>query len=178
MNICQPHVASTEPIGQSFVVHSEEVEHCRVEVVDLDLVLDGMVAIVVGRAEDGAAFDAAAGQPDGESVRVVIAAVGALGHRRAAELATPDHESRFQQTPGFQVAKQGGDRLVDGAGIVLMPVLEIAVLVPAVGADVRAEQFDEPDAALDQSPRDQALAGEDLGRQIGVIQAIQLPGCL
>ena len=39
------------------------------------------------------------------------------------------------------------------------------MLVPSVAADGRAEQLDEPDAALDESPGDQAFAGEDLRRQ-------------
>ena len=101
----------------------------------------------------------------GEAVGIVVAAVGALGHRRAAELAAPDDQRGVQQAAGFQVREQGRDRLVDGPGVVLVAVLQVAVLVPAVAADRRTEQLDEAHAALDQPPGDQALAGEDLGRR-------------
>ena len=74
----------------------------------------------------------------------------------------------------FRSLSKAGDRLVDGAGVVLMALLEIAVLVPAVGADVGTEQLDEPHAALDQPPGDQAFAGEDLGRRVGIIEAVEL----
>ena len=70
----------------------------RVQVVDVDLVLGGVVAVLVGRAVPEAALDAAAGQPHREAVRVVVAAVvAALGRRRPAELAAPQHQRVLQQ---------------------------------------------------------------------------------
>jgi len=51
-----------------------------------------VVAYIVRRAIDEAALHAAARHPDGIAVRIVIAAVIALRHRRAAELAGPDHQ--------------------------------------------------------------------------------------
>ena len=61
---------------------------------DVDAVLNGVEAQFVRLAEHHARLDAAAGQPHGEGVRVVVPAVvaAALDHRRAAELAAPDHE--------------------------------------------------------------------------------------
>ncbi len=47
------------------------------------------------------------------------------------------------------------------------------MLVPAVVADVGAEQFDEADAALDQPPGDEALPPVQLGR--AVIDAVETP---
>ena len=49
------------------------------------------------------------------------------------------------------------------------------MLVPAVAADRRAEQLDEPHAALDQAAGEQALAGEDLGRRERVVEAVEPP---
>ena len=43
------------------MIDAEQVEHRRAEIVDLDLVLDDVVAELVGRAERRAALDAAAG---------------------------------------------------------------------------------------------------------------------
>ena len=125
-----------------------------------DLVLDGVVAVFVGGAVDDAAFDAAAGEPDREAVRVVIAAgrvPWATGVRPNSP--RPDDERLSEQAARLQVFEQAGDRPVDGAGILLVALLEFVVLVPAVGRrDWRRSQLDETDAALDQSPRQQALA--------------------
>ena len=66
-----------------------------------------------------------------------------------------------EQPAGLQVGQQAGDRLIDGPGVVLVARLEVAVLVPAVVADARAGQLDEPHAALDQPPGEQALPAED-----------------
>src|SRR6185503_16847594 len=87
MDVGQSHVASAPAIGELLVVDAKQMQHGGVEVVDLALVLDGLVAVFVCGAVDGAAFDTAAGQPDREAERIVIAAVGALGEGRAAEFA-------------------------------------------------------------------------------------------
>ena len=58
-------------IGESFVVEAEEVEDRRVEVVDVDDLLDSLVAELVGRPEAEAVPDAGAGQPGGEPLGVV-----------------------------------------------------------------------------------------------------------
>ncbi len=53
------------------------------------------------------------------------------------------------------------------------PCLQAGVLVPAVGADVGTEQLDESHAPLDQPPGDQAFAGEDLRRRIGIVKTVE-----
>ena len=60
------------------MVEAEEVEDGGVQVVDVDLVLDGADAVLVGRVAE-AAFDAAAGGHMAGGV--VVAAVGVLGVR-------------------------------------------------------------------------------------------------
>ena len=92
-----------------------------------------------------------------EAERVVVAAIAALRERRAAKLAGPDDQRRIEQAAGLEVREQAGDRLIDGAGVVLVALLQVAVLVPAIVADVRAGQLDEAGAALDQAAGDQAL---------------------
>ena len=74
------------------MIQAETMQDRGVQVVDVDAILDGVQADVVGRAVADAALDAAAGHPDREAVGIVIAAVAALAHRRAAELAAPDHQ--------------------------------------------------------------------------------------
>src|ERR1700679_2771458 len=96
----------------------------RVQVVDLDLVFDGVITVVVGGAINRSPLDSAASQPHGESIGIVIAAVGSLGHRGPAELAAPDDQSALEQTACLQVGEQPRDRFVNGAGVVLMTALQ------------------------------------------------------
>ena len=56
----------------------------------------------------------------------------------------------------FRSFSSAGDRLIDGAAVVLMPFDELAVLIPTIGADAGTGHFDEPHAPLDQPPRRQA----------------------
>ena len=106
----------------------------------------------------------------GEAVGVVVAAVAALAHRRPAELAAPDHQRRVEQPAPFQVLQQTRDRLVALAAVQGVVALDVAVGVPlAAGAAV---QLHEADAALDQPPRQKAIAADALRRL--VVQAVEL----
>jgi len=57
------------------VVEAQKVEDRGVQVVDVDRFLDGLEAELVGGAMNVAALHAAACQPGGEAVVVVVAAV-------------------------------------------------------------------------------------------------------
>ena len=63
-------------------------------------VFDGMEAEFIDRALHDASLDTAARQPDGEAVRMMIAAVAALLARRAAELRAPDDQG-FREQPAL-----------------------------------------------------------------------------
>src|SRR5262245_19222608 len=78
MNIGQAHVAAAETHRQALMVDTKQVQHGGVQVVDLDLIGDGLVAEFVGFSINRAALDAAAGQPNREAELIVIAAVAAL----------------------------------------------------------------------------------------------------
>ena len=117
---------------------------------------DDLEAEFVAFAQGDARFDAAAGEPHAEGVGMVIAAVvAALDHRRAAELAAPDDQGVVEQAALFEVFHQRGGGLIGVAAVLLEVVDEVAVLVPRL-----VEQFNEPHAALDQPPRQQAIVGE------------------
>ena len=114
----------------------------------------GAVAEFVGRAVGDAALDAAAGQPDREALDVMVAAV-ALGHRRPAELAAPDHQRLVEHAALLQVLDQRGRALIDLRGRPLDVLLDAAVMVP-----VAVVELDEPHAALGQPPGQQAVGRE------------------
>ncbi len=102
-----------------------------VQVVDVDLVLDGVVAVVVG----GAVAECPALTPPPASHMVKPSGLWSrpsapLQRRRAAELAAPEDQRVVEQAARFQVLEQAGDRLVDLAGVLRVALLEVAVLVP------------------------------------------------
>ena len=80
---------------------------------------------------DDTAFDAAAGKPHAESLAVMIASGGALGGRRAAELAAPNDKRFVQQAACLQVLKQRGNRPVALLGV-LAVVGDVLVIVPGL----------------------------------------------
>ena len=92
MDIGQSHLAPAEADREALVVQAEEVQHRGVQIVNLDRLLDRFVAVLVGGPVDTPALDAAAGQPDRETERVVIPAVGTLGERGATKLPRPNDQ--------------------------------------------------------------------------------------
>src|SRR5688572_3827709 len=97
MNVGQAEVAAAVAVGQFLVLQSQKIKQGRVQVVDVDLVLGGEEAVVVGSAVAEAALHPAAGQPHREALRVVVAAVAALNGGSAAELAAPKDQRVLQQ---------------------------------------------------------------------------------
>ncbi len=73
MYIRQPEVASGVAVGETFVVESEQVQHRRVQVMDVDFVLHCFV--VVSRAVVETTLYAASGHPHREGVVVVVAPI-------------------------------------------------------------------------------------------------------
>ena len=93
------------------------------QIVDMDGILDDVVAEVVRRAVGHSALDAAAGHPDGETARMMIATVIvgrqlALAIHGAAELTAPNDQRVVQQAALLQILHQRGRRLIGVAGTV------------------------------------------------------------
>src|SRR5262249_24498397 len=148
-----------------------------VEVVDVDGVLNDVVAVVVGLAVDDARLDAAAGQPEGEAAAVVVAAVVVPGQPTlavdgAAELAAPDHQRVVEQPAPLHVHHQRRRRPVDVAALAADLSGQAAVLVPAA-----VEQLHKADPALDHAPGQQAVAGKT-AVAAGLVDAVHLDGLL
>ncbi len=108
-------------------------------------------------------LNAAAGQPDGEAARVVVAAVVGGGERalrvgRAAEFAAPDDERVVEQAALFEVDDERGGGLVGFGALAADAGGQAAVLVPAL-----VVELDEAHAALGQPAGQQAVGGEGAG---------------
>src|SRR5437773_3406338 len=109
------------------------MQHGGVQVMNGDLVFDGVEAILVGRAVNHSALDATTGEPNRKSVRTVVAAGGrALCDRRAAEFSGPDHKRLIKQSATLEVGEQPRDRLVGRQSHFCMTFFQLVVLVPAV----------------------------------------------
>ena len=61
-------------------IEAEELEDRGVDVGNIMTILDGVETQLVGGTVDDAPLDSAAGQPHGEAVVMVVAAVGPLAH--------------------------------------------------------------------------------------------------
>src|SRR5262249_42960809 len=152
------HVAARVAIGQFLVVETEQVQDGGMPVVDVYFAVDRFVAVVVGASVGEAAFDPTAGQPHGEALVVVVAAIGSLGIGSTAELAAPDDQRFLEEPARLQVLQEARNRLVDAGRLVAQRVLEVAVVVPLARSDL-----DKTDAGLDEPPRQQALLAEAVG---------------
>src|ERR1043166_5052057 len=99
-DVGQAEAATQMTVRQALVVEAHEVEDRRVEVMDVDGVLDRVESVVVGRAEDEAALRAAAREDRRERADLVGStfARGAVLERRAPELAR-DHDERLLEHP-------------------------------------------------------------------------------
>lgn len=62
MDVGEAEVAAGVTVGETGVVEAELIEDGRVEVVHVDLILNGFETEIVGGAVGDAAFDASAGE--------------------------------------------------------------------------------------------------------------------
>src|SRR5579883_1337842 len=97
LDVSQPHIASGVAVGQALVIETKQVEYGGVQIVYVHRMFDGLVAEFVGLTVGDSGLHAASGQPEGESVVVVVAAIGVLAVRRAAEFPAPNHQRLVQQ---------------------------------------------------------------------------------
>src|SRR5438093_7418679 len=104
------------------------------EIVDVRAVFDGAETDFVGAADDRSSFCAAAGHPDREAPRIVIAPISLFVEWRASEFTAPNHKRAVEQPAGFEIGQQPGNGPVGLAAILAMVSLNIAVRVPAASA--------------------------------------------
>src|SRR4051812_36155250 len=107
MDVGEPEIAALKAVGELGVIEPEEMENRGLPLVDVDRIVDGVEAEVIARAEGEPRLDAATGEPHGERLRMMVAAIiAALRHGSAAELTTPDDERVLQHAALFEVLDQ------------------------------------------------------------------------
>src|SRR6188508_3027511 len=99
MHVRETKVAALKAEGEARMVEPQQVENGGMNIVDVHAVLHGIEAEFVGLADDGAAFNAASGEPHGEGVDVMIPAGGlaVFTHGCASEFAAPNHQGVVEQ---------------------------------------------------------------------------------
>src|SRR5262249_50997384 len=129
VDVGEAEIAAGVAVGQPLVVEPQAVEQGGVQVVDVDLLLDGAEAELVGGPGGQATLDPPAGQPHREAVVVMVPAAqgGQFGHRGAAELAAPQDQGAVEQPAHLQVVEEGGDGAVPAAGQVAVVPGEVVV---------------------------------------------------
>ena len=98
MHIRQTEIATLEAERQFQMIEPQEMEDRRLEIMDMHAILRGSESQFVGRADVCSGPYAAAGEPHGEGVDVVIAAnaVAVLAHRSSAKFTSPNHQCLIQ----------------------------------------------------------------------------------
>ena len=89
-----------------------------------------------------------------------------------AEFAGPDDQRFVQQATGREIGKQGGDWLIDFAGLAERAFVGVVVVVPIFRIAAAGDDLHEPHATLHQPPGDQAARAE-IARDF-IIQTIHL----
>ncbi len=81
-------------VAQAFMIKSHQMQDCRVDVVHMGSVLNGLKPQFICGSIAGSAFHAPTGHPHAEAVRVVIPtrSVFALAEWHASEFTAPDDE--------------------------------------------------------------------------------------
>ena len=134
-----------------------------------------MEAQLVGPPVDLAPLHARTGQPDGEPMRVMVAAgelllrVSHLQTRSPTEFGAADHQRVVPQTPLLQVLQQTGDRTIDPGTRAGVQFLQLVMRIPlAVITQVDQRISHTP---LGQATRRQQPPAIDRGRL--VVDAVQ-----
>ena len=129
--------------------------------------LDRVESQFVGPPVDHSPLHARSGQPDGEPVRVMVAAgelllgVADLQPRSPAELGATDYQRVVPQPPLFQVLQQPGDRTIDPCTRAGVEFLQLVVRIPfSVIAEIDQRI---PHTPLGQSSSRQQPASVDSG---------------
>ena len=128
------------------------------QVVNVNWLVDNVVAEVVGFAVSFRWLDAPSGEPNRETAGVVVAAIAFVGHQALAvdgapELPAPHHQRFVEQSALFEVPDQRCRGLVGIGALLGELVRQRAVLIPSA-----MKELDEAHAALHQPSRDQTVA--------------------
>ena len=148
-HVRQAYVKPLVTDGQPRMVQAEQVQQCRVEVVQMHRVVHRFPAQLIRLPDHLSAAHPGAREADGEDFRPVVAPGVAVDLRRASELAHGYHQSAVEHSPLMQVFEQGGvsqiefrqERFLKGVEVIAVRI----PIEPAFGHGHKTHSgFDQP----------------------------------
>ena len=136
VHISESIVAALEAERQSFMVETKQVHDCRLQIVNVTLILCHLESQFVGLAVVISALHSSARHPHGETVGEVVASqnlsfgCAPLPERRSTKLTATDNQGIFQHIPLLQIPDQRGNRLVSGGPLVCQSTFTEPVPAP------------------------------------------------
>jgi len=117
MHVRQPVVSALELERQPLVVDAQQVEQRRLQIMNVNPVRGNVVAELVGRTVAHARLHPAAGEPNREAARMVVATVivgrqSTLAINRPPELPSPNDQRVVQKPALLQIQNQRRRRLI------------------------------------------------------------------
>ena len=105
MHIGQPEITSSVPIGESFMVHAEQVQDGGLQVMNIHFVIPQVVSEFITAAMDDTTLDAGSCKPRAVHTGMVTSAIGARrgDEWAAAKLCGKDDQGIIEHSPRFQV---------------------------------------------------------------------------
>ena len=91
MHVGEAKLAAGVPVGQPLMIQSQSIKQRGMQIVHVDGFFDGAITKFIRSTVGQAAADTAAGEPHGEGLGMMIAAIAVFDHRRAAELGSPHY---------------------------------------------------------------------------------------
>ena len=176
-HVGQAKLSTLEAVGELQVIQAEKLKDGSLDIMNVEPIFRGAEAELVGGAHGDPGFGAAAGEPHGVGVDVMVPAnaFSAFPHGRAAEFSTPYDQRRIEKASRFQVGDESSLTAIHiAADVFEVPTQSFtgtAVMVPA-----RVVKLHEADAALDQ-PAGQEAVGREAGLAwLDAVECERLPG--
>ena len=143
------------------------------KIVNVHLVAHRIETVVIGRPVFKAGFHAAACQPHGKPVGIVVAPIHALALHggRTPKFPAPHHQRVIEQPTCLEVLEQAGDGFIHLTGLFSVALAQVAVLIP-LHLVITMGHLHKPNAALGKTAGHQALSTKILGHRL--VQPVEI----
>ena len=158
MHVGEPVITACVAISQALMIHAEQMQNGSVNIVHMHLVHRCLESEIITLTISRPTLGATAREEHAETVRVVIATIAILTHRRAAKLATPNNQCVIKQAALLQITDQRSNRPVDVRRQFAGRRVMVRVRVP--GLAVAIINLNKAHSTLHQTAGHEAAIGE------------------
>ena len=130
VHVSEAEISARMPIGQFFVIQSQQVQNGGMPIVNVHFALDGLVPVFVGGPVAESALYPAAGHPGGVSLVVVVAPVTSLAVWCPSEFTGPDDEGVLQEVAALEIRQEAGNGFVDLGALGFHAFPQVPVVIP------------------------------------------------